>query len=210
MRLYRIVLIVALIVAGSLSGATPASAAVNCGPFAPTAYGPVQTCDAGILSQLLDITAQDEPNVQLQSQWCWAASISGIFAYYKHPVSQARIVQEAYGSVVNMPGTPRAIMTSLNRPWFDDAGRPFRVSADIYSASWVTAAQDLAQGRPLIVGSLGHAMVVSATEYRRFSNGAGQTQSVTVRDPWPTNPRRRLLTQREAYGVQMLIRIRVF
>jgi hypothetical protein len=206
---YRIWTIVALIVAGSLSDATPAPAAVNCGPFAPTAYGPVQTCDAGIPSQLLDITAQDEPNVQLQSQWCWAASISGIFAYYKHPVSQARIVQEAYGSVVNMPGTPRAIMASLNRPWVDDAGRPFRVSADLYSANWITAAQDLARGQPLIVGSLGHAMVVSATEYWRFSNGVGQTQSVTVRDPWPTNPRRRFLTPREAQGVQMLIRIRV-
>lgn len=209
MRLYRICIIVALIVAGSLSAASRTSAAVNCGPFEPTAYGPVQTCDAGIPSQLLDVTAQVEPDVQLQSQWCWAASISGVFAYYGHPVSQARIVQQAYGGVVNMPGTPRAIMASLNRPWVDDEGRSFSVTANIYTANWVTAAQDLAQGRPLIVGSLGHAMVVSATEYRRFQNGIGQTQSVTVRDPWPTNPRRRLLTAREANGVQMLIRIRV-
>jgi hypothetical protein len=209
-RLYRIVLIVALIAASSLSSTTRASAAVNCGPFVQTEYGPVQTCDAGIPSQMLDITAHVEPDVQLQSQWCWAASISGVFAYYGHPVSQARIVQQAYGGVVNMPGTPRAIMASLNRPWVDDAGHSFRVSADLFSANWITATQDLARGQPLIVGSLGHAMVVSATEYRRFPNGVGQTQTVTVRDPWPTNPRRRYLTPREASGVQMLIRIRVF
>jgi hypothetical protein len=209
MHPYRICTIVALIVAGSLSSTTRTSAAVNCGPFVETAYGPVQTCDAGIPSQQLDIVAQVEPDVQLQSQWCWAASISGIFAYYGHPVSQTRIVQQAYGGVVNMPGTPRAIMASLNRPWVDDGGRPFRVSADLYSANWITAAQDLARGQPLIVGSLGHAMVVSATEYWRFPSGVGQTQSVTVRDPWPTNPRRRYLTPREAQGVQMLIRIRV-
>src|SRR5665213_936417 len=145
----------------------------------------------------------------MRSQWCWAAAISGVFAFYGHPVSQARIVQQAYGGVVNMPGSPQAIMASLNRPWVDDAGVSFRVTADVYSANWVTAAQDLAQNQPLIVGSLGHAMVVTATEYWRMPNGAGQTQFVTVRDPWPTNPRRRQLTPREASGVQMLIRIRV-
>ncbi|GEM_PF-544730 len=206
---YQIGVLAALVAASPLAAAAPASAAVHCGPFVQTTYGPVQTCDAGIPSEFLDITARVEPNVQLQSQWCWAAAISGVFAFYGHPVSQARIVQQAYGGVVNMPGSPQAIMASLNRPWVDDAGVSFRVTADVYSANWVTAAQDLAQNQPLIVGSLGHAMVVTATEYWRMPNGAGQTQFVTVRDPWPTNPRRRQLTPREASGVQMLIRIRV-
>ncbi len=210
MRLIRVVFTLAAVVACSLPVARPAAAALNCGSFMPTPVGPVQTCDAGIPSGALDVTARIEPNVQLQSQWCWAASISGVFAYYGHPVSQARIVREAYGSVVNMPGSPQAIMGSLNRPWVDDAGHPFRVRSDLYSSNWVTAAQDLAQGMPLIVGSLGHAMVVTATEYRRLPNGVGETQLVIVRDPWPANARRRSLTPQEAFGVQMLIRIRVF
>jgi hypothetical protein len=188
---------------------SPAQAAIQCGPFESTPYGPAQTCDAGIPSQLLDVTAQIEPNVQLQSQWCWAAAISGVFAYYGHPVSQSEIVRAAYGDIVNMPGTPRAIMASLNRPWVDDAGRSFRVTADVFSSNWVTAAQDLARNQPLIVGSLGHAMILTAAEYTRFENGNGQMRSVIVRDPWPTNQRRRTLSPREAYGVQMLIRIRV-
>ena len=41
---------------------------------------------------------------QQASQWCWAASISNLFAYHGHDVSQARIVSEVYGSVANMRG----------------------------------------------------------------------------------------------------------
>lgn len=189
---------------------TPASARVICGAFFPTQFGPAQRCDAGIPSQFLDVTAQIEPDTQLQSQWCWAASISGVFAYYGHPVSQQEIVQAAYGAVIDMPGSPQAIMASLNRPWIDDAGRAFQVRADLFTANWVTAAQDLALNQPLIVGSFGHAMIVTATEYIRFGNGAGQTQVVIVRDPWPLNARRRQLSPNEARGVQLLIRIRVF
>lgn len=199
-RLYRTCAIVALIVSSALSNPKPASAAVNCGPFVSSPSGPVQTCDAGIPSQDLDVAARVEPDFQLQSQWCWAATISGVFAYYGHPVSQVRIVRDAYGGIFNMPGSPRAIMNSLNRPWVDDAGQPIRVTADIFTVNWMTAAQDLARSEPLIVGSVGHAMIVTATEYLRYPNGDGQTTSVIVRDPWPTNQRRRFLTPREASG----------
>jgi hypothetical protein len=199
----------ALVATCTLLGTRPAAADVKCGRFSYTDYGMAQVCDAGIPSHELDVTAQLEPNVQLQSNWCWAAAISGVFAYYGHPVSQARIVREAYGGIANMRGTTRAIMESLNRDWVDDANRPFRVSADTFSANWITATQDLAQNRPLIVGSLGHAMILTAAEYTRFPNGNGRVQGVIVRDPWPTNPRRRTLSPQEAYGVQMLIRIRV-
>jgi hypothetical protein len=208
-RLSGIAIMVALVAACSLAVARPASADVKCGQYQSTDYGMAQICDAGIPSGELDVTAKLEPNVQLQSNWCWAAAISGVFAYYGHPVSQARIVREAYGGIANMRGTPQAIMGSLNRDWVDDAGRPFEVSANMFSASWVTAAQDLAQNHPLIVGSLGHAMILTAAEYTRFANGNGQVRGVIVRDPWPSNPRRRALSTREAYGVQMLIRIRV-
>jgi hypothetical protein len=209
MRLFKISFAFALVVGCCIGGSGPASADVKCGNYQSTDYGMAQICDAGIPSQNLDVTAQREPNVQLQSNWCWAAAISGVFAYYGHPVSQARIVREAYGGIANMKGTPRAIMGSLNRDWVDDANRPFSVTAEGYSGNWITAAQDLAQNHPLIVGSLGHAMILTAAEYQRFENGEGRIQGVIVRDPWPNSPRRRALTTQEAYGVQMLIRIRV-
>jgi hypothetical protein len=38
--------------------------------------------------------AQEAFEHQYQSQWCWAASISMVFAHYGHRVSQERIVRE--------------------------------------------------------------------------------------------------------------------
>lgn len=209
MPMLRFLFAFALVAGSCVAGARPASADIKCGDFQATQWGMAQICDAGIPSHNLDVTAQLEPNVQLESNWCWAAAISGVFAFYGHPVSQERIVREAYGGVGNMRGTTRAIMRSLNRDWVDDSNHSFRVTADAYSSNWITAAQDLAQNHPLIVGSLGHAMILTAAEYVRDEEGQGQIRGVIVRDPWPTNPRRRTLTTQEAYGVQMLIRIRV-
>jgi hypothetical protein len=71
----------ALVATCTLLGTRPAAADVKCGRFSYTDYGMAQVCDAGIPSHELDVTAQLEPNVQLQSNWCWAAAISGVFAY---------------------------------------------------------------------------------------------------------------------------------
>ena len=86
------------------------------------------------------------------NEWCWAASMSMIFAYYGHSVSQERIVQEAFGSIQNMPGTPPEILAGLNRVWLDDDHHEFEVHGDEISANVVTAAQDLNQDHPLLIG----------------------------------------------------------
>jgi Papain-like cysteine protease AvrRpt2 len=189
------------------SGSAPASAKVQCSAFQDSDYGPVQQCEAGIpTTELHTVAAVDR---QHMSEWCWAAAISGVFAYYGHPVRQEEIVRSAYGAIVNARGTPDAIMGALNREWTDDNGNRFSVESDAVSGNWRTLSQDLANGEPLIVGSLGHAMIVTAAEYVRDQYGDGQLEAVIVRDPWPDNPQRRLLTPREMASVQMLIRIRV-
>jgi hypothetical protein len=186
---------------------SPADANVSCGGWQSSSYGPVQECQAGILSSLLDVTASD---TQHASEWCWAASIEAVFTYYGHPVRQQEIVQTAYGRIVNMPGYPSEIVSLLNRRWVDDYGRPFNVQATTYSANTVTAAQDLAANHPLIVGSLGHAMVLTAETYWRDANGNGRLVAATVRDPWPYNARKRYLTYNELSNVNLLVRIRVY
>src|SRR5437879_2626146 len=40
---------------------------------------------------------------QRMSQWCWAASVSMLFRYFGHPLSQEKIVMAQYGRVVNLP-----------------------------------------------------------------------------------------------------------
>jgi hypothetical protein len=56
---------------------------------------------------------------------------------------------------------------------------------------------ELNQGNPLIVGALGHATVLTAIKYERFMGYPLWLTEITVRDPWPDNPNRRLLTADE-------------
>jgi hypothetical protein len=179
---------------------------LNCGPF--NNYG-IQRCVAGINSDILNVTGRGlDP--QEFNQWCWAASIQAIFHYYGHSISQERIVQETFGQVINMPAQPNVILAALNRYWVDDSGRQFMVQANSFSASPITAAQDLASDNPLIIGTMGHAMVLTALEYERNGYGQGSVITAVVRDPWPDNARRRVLSPQEWINTRFLARIRVY
>jgi Papain-like cysteine protease AvrRpt2 len=176
---------------------------LRCTQFVPPG---VQTCEAGIESSILDAQVLD--SVQHRSEWCWAACIAMVFDYYRHPVAQERIVQQTWGSIVNVPGQPGQIIADLNRPWVDARGQHFHASGDVYSVNAITAAQDLAANHPLIIGSLGHAMVLTDLVYLRDAYGRGQPQQAVVRDPWPGRGRRQL-TPQEWYAIQFAARIRV-
>jgi hypothetical protein len=164
----------------------------------------VQYCDVGIQG----FQAQQFAQQQYQSQWCWAAAISMIFAHYGHPVGQARIVQDAYGGIINMPGSPAAILSSLNRIWVDDRGVQFQVAANPFTANYLTAITDLRDNHPQIIGALGHAVVLTAMRYV-ITPGGPQVVEAIVRDPWPYSPSRRQMTAQEWYNVQLAAQIRV-
>ena len=164
-------------------------------------------CEAGIPSQLIHASAHRNP--QYQSQWCWAACISMVFGYHGHSVSQARIVRDAYGSIVDMPATPRTILTALNRDWVDDAGRPFRAQSSFGGTTAEAAATDLAADHPLIVGTQRHAVVLTSLQYRFVGpRGASELLQATVRDPWPGRGRRPL-SSREWAGINFAAHVRV-
>jgi len=161
-------------------------------------------CEVGLSS----MSAQRASKQQNMNQWCWAACISMIFDYYGHPVSQARIVQQAYGGVVNMPAGPDRILRALNRQWVDDYGRPFIARADVFSVNAVTATSDLQYNHPLIIGTLGHAVVLTAITYYPTYNGPYIVGAI-VRDPWPTRPSRRQVTPSEWASISFAARVRV-
>ena len=163
-----------------------------------------QYCTAGIKS----FQAQQFAQTQDMSQWCWATAISMIFQHYGHPLLQPRIVAEAYGGIVNMPGGPFQILGALNRSWIDDAGVGFTSTADAVTTTNATAIQDLADNHPLLVGALGHAVVLTAMTFYPTMQGP-QVVDAIVRDPWPTAPSRRSLTPQEWYNISLGARIRV-
>lgn len=186
-----------LIIHAVFGFALSANAALRCGPVLPSG---LQQCEAGIDSNLANIEGQE------QNQWCWAACISMVFNYYGHPVSQERIVTETWGAIVNLPGQPWQIIRDLNKTWEDDYGNKFKVSGDVLTANAMTAAQDLAANHPLIIGTGGHAVVLTAETYVRDLIGRGRVVSATVRDPWPGRGRRPLSAQ-EWFGINFAVRI---
>ncbi|MBL8328638.1 MAG: hypothetical protein JNJ71_07275 [Rubrivivax sp.] len=131
-----------------------------------------------------------------------------VFRYYGYSVSQRRIVEETFGQAVNLPGTAGQIMDNLNRDWEDDRGREFSVTADVYSVNVATAADDLANDMPLIVGTMGHAIVLTSLDLLRDVYGRIQVGAAVVRDPWPGRGRR-VLSPQEWYSIAFAARVRV-
>ncbi len=179
-------------------------AAQQCTQPAATTYGQVERCTAGIQSMNFQQAWQQ------QSEWCWAASISMVFEFHGHKVSQQRIVEETWGAVTNMPGEPMQILSDLNRTWKDDSGVSFRSQGDMRSVNIYTAVDDLKNDQPLIIGALGHATVLTAiTGDINMTTGAWQIEEVIVRDPLPGNGGRRLLTPMEWGHLAFAARVRV-
>lgn len=189
---------------GGAAGATVMSgglkAALQCGSMLPP-YGE-QGCVAGIPEARLNFVFA----YQQASEWCWAACMQMVFSYWGHPVPQREIVRQTWGAITDMPAQPQQIVADLNRDWTDIRGDQFTVEADCFTATGAEAAQDLAREMPLIVGSLGHAMVLSAVSYQRVPNGQGQVTGAVVRDPLRG---KRALSPMEAAAVMLLARIRV-
>jgi hypothetical protein len=197
------------LLSGSAAAMGPivAAAGVSCAQMLYPGLGPRLTCTAGILSAVAAMSA----DYQHATEWCWAASISMVFHYYNHPVSQARIVQQTWGQIINQPGSNGQILSDLSREWTDDDGSKFKSSCDAMSANPVTAAQDLGNDDPLIICSLGHAMVLTALTYVQNPSapGGASVTAATVRDPWPGNGGRRVLSAQEWFKVSLLVRVRV-
>lgn len=125
-------------------------------------------------------------------EWCWAASISNIFAFYGHPLQQPTVVQAVYHTVANLPAiSARMIATQVNRPWRDDNGRPFQAhltaaydaQAGVAAINNMYIVNELAHGRPLLMCNTHHCMVVTAVDYTPL-----QVVQVWVFDPWPLSP----------------------
>jgi hypothetical protein len=141
-------------------------------------------------------------NTQQTQFWCWAASISNIFAYYEHPVRQDRIVREAYGAVVPWPGFGFQMSNVLNRRWRDDNGEEFESrltglfdrQAGIFAINNYTIHKHMSDENPLIIGSGSHAMLVTGITYTQSPMGPYIFES-RVFDPWPGRGMRTLPLQ---------------
>ena len=129
-------------------------------------------CSVGILPGRL-VVISPKNQFQHASEWCWAASISMVFAFYGHDVPQEEIVAQAFhGNIANLPAPGPFLTAQLNRSWIDSSGKQFSSTAtsfDRTTASFQispsTIVSDLQANHPLIIGSGGHAMVLTAVGF---------------------------------------------
>lgn len=178
-----------------------ANAASSCQTIYDPYYGYRTQCTAGVnFAQFQTFAYQS----QYQSQWCWAAAISMLYAYNGFQVDQQRIVNEAYGGIVNLPAQGWRLAQNLNRDWVDNQGKRFRSRLsglyDVYqNVVGITDAQiinQLSNGSPLIIGAGGHAMVLTEVSYYLNAYGAFDGYAyAAVFDPWPGRGARYLTAQ---------------
>jgi hypothetical protein len=169
----------------SVAFTTPAHAKTTCRP-APGG----QLCTSEVDFARF---AQTAFRRQDMSQWCWAASISMLYSYYGHPVSQERIVTSLYGRVVNLPSfNGYNIATRLNMDWVDDRNERFRSritaaydhDAGVNNLNNAWLVNELHEDRPFVVGTNNHAVVATAVQYYPTPMGPNVI-AIGVFDPWP-------------------------
>jgi hypothetical protein len=154
--------------------------------------------------------AQFAPAYQSQqaTEWCWAASIAMIWAFYGHPVSQAQIVTGEFGQLINQGGQPSQIFQALSGQRVDDNGVPFTsVVTGLYdyednydNISYTDIGAALNNNEPVLIGTINpdgsgaHATVLSALTYAvpygsqiEVLPDGSNILSATVFDPWPTS-----------------------
>lgn len=193
-----------LLATAACAGARLSRAEGMCPPpgFAQPGFPPV--CNAFVSFARLNAAAQ------ANTLWCWAASISMIFAYHGHEVPQQQIVQTAFGGSVNLPGQPHQIVQLLNRQWQDAQGKTFSSRIDgifgpmfgfggaLSNADIVNALQ---QNRPLLYCNMSHAMMLVQVNYLP-TPPVPNIQAALVVDPWPGLGVRQL-NQPELYPAPM-------
>lgn len=199
----------------AVGGAQSASAAIRCTPFAPNG---VRQCEVGLAVQLNRIMV-NTPTQQRQN-WCWAACVSAIFGYHGFDVPQLRIVEKVFGADVNSPAIGPQIIRAIDGSWRDEAGRRFFAHGIVlWDAQFMfgdpraaaISAQELSADRPLIVGALGHAMVLSGMTYLVDTMSRGQPLQLVVRDPWPAPgmPTRKILTGPQVQNTSFLAAVHI-
>lgn len=139
--------------------------------------------------------APQQQGRQRQKNWCWAATTQMVLNYHGLYVTQEQIVERIFGNLIDRPGTLNQILQALSGWALDVRGRFSEIVASPYIFQGSDLVNDLADGRPLIVGlrqpgQIGHAYVLTAVFYSVGQYNQPFFYKVVLRDPWPGNPSR--------------------
>ncbi len=103
---------------------------------------------------------------QRSANWCWASCIKMVLNYYGIPINQRQIVEQIFGTTMDVPGGAREILTTLNNFFITLDGELVKPRAQLLDPTTTTTWLDLlATGRPLILCLSGHAYVVKSATF---------------------------------------------
>ena len=146
--------------------------------------------------------------------WCWAACAQAAFMIAGYNVSQEMFAAKAFGNPnVCRTATGPVIKQAVDGEWTDLSGRVFSARLDVildydsglsHPAPLAVAWEELRASRPIMVGSLSHATLMTALNYTESPSYPPQINFAVVRDPWPYNPNRRAMSLDEFVGVRFL------
>ncbi|MEC4683672.1 MAG: C39 family peptidase [Nitrospirota bacterium] len=149
---------------------------------------------------------------QIESHWCWAASVQMVLNMAHVPVTQEEIVRRTFGRKENLPATALQMMTALDGWSSSYRGKRVVVRAFV-EPSFDQILLDLYLNYPVILilkfgSQTGHAVVITAARYK-ISGGKKQILYFLIRDPWPKNPSSEILESRLFKGIKGAIGIRI-
>lgn len=133
---------------------------------------------------------------QRDTNWCWAACTQMVLNYQGVNVTQEEIVERVFGAKENNPAGAKEIVKGASG-WYVN-GHQINAGYD-YPLSPQKLINDLVSKYPLIIGlrmpgqNIGHAYVLTGIGFNK-NGDAVYPQKVILRDPWPENESRIILT----------------
>lgn len=150
---------------------------------------------------------------QQRSNWCWAASLQMVLAYYKMNVSQATLVKRAFGKTPDRAASAQEMVKAL------DGYQKGKRRVACYADSVIDLRQlvaEIEEGHPVVVGMAyqgqQHAMVLTQIFFQPDAAREGKINPVQV---VVVDPSRQFLKERRfswaefCRMVNMVLRIRV-
>lgn len=156
----------------------------------------IKPINVGIPTSQMDFIASR----QLNSQWCWAASIKMILNGYGVAITQQQIVNRTYGlnndgQLPNWPASYNTITKNLNNWSIDNNGQKYLVKATLKTgrpdAIWLI--NEINSKRPIILAyktgpKTGHAVVLTGVSFKLNTvNPKVLVIGLALRDPWPND-----------------------
>lgn len=112
---------------------------------------------------------------QQKSNWCWAASLQMVLAYYKIPVTQQALVKRAFGSTENRAASAQEMAKTLDG--FRKGKKQVSCTADSVIDFRQLVAQ-IQEGHPVVVGMAfqgeQHAMVLTKIFFQADEEQVGK------------------------------------